>query len=300
MIDRESIFSNSEVVSLLSEKVVPLAVDQHIERRRRDEEGEFFRKVLAQAGRRPDGEAQGLYLFTADGTLLGFSNSLSAGTAKRLLRSALEKYDPNAEIPPIEEHPRKDTRWSFDPPEGVTVVDVTSKVIGGFRLSGRRGGTQSITAEALGRDRLWITQEETEALAQGKIPRSVQTRIARFHLVDNTRGEPLFWGAGDVRELEMQFSGQELTGRVHLETTRKDRGYTAELRGVVKAEGDKLGIFDLVALGDFWGRGTVTDRGSTTDKYPLGVSFRVSELKCEASRVAPGGCRGSLSGYLRG
>ncbi|MEX0717693.1 MAG: hypothetical protein WD066_13955 [Planctomycetaceae bacterium] len=297
MIDRESIFSDEEVVAMLKEKFVPLAVDQHLERRRRDEEGDFFRKVLEQAGRAPDGRAQGLYMFTASGKLLGFSNTLSGEAAKRLMRSSLAKFDPNEEIPEIDDKPQRDTRWSFDPPEGVTIVEVTSKVIGGFQLSGRRTGLRSITAEALGRDRMWITEDETKALAQGEVPRTVQVRIARFHLVDNTRGEPFFWGGADLREVEMKLEGENLVGKVRLETGRNDRGYAADVRGVVKFADGKLQTFDVVVLGDFRGRAAVTDR-ATADKYPLAVTFRVSDLKCEASRVAPGACRGGTGGYL--
>lgn len=295
MIDRESIFSDEEIIAMLKEKFVPLAVDQHIERRRRDEEGDFFRKVLEQAGRAPDGRAQGLYMFSPAGKLLGFSNSLSGDAAKRLMRSALAKFDPNEEVPEINDKPQRDRRWSFEPPEGVAIIEVTSKIIGGFQL--RRGGLQSITAEALGRDRMWITAEEVKELAAGKVPRAVQVRIARFHLVDNTRGEPMFWAADELRNVEMKLEGEDLVGKVHLETGRNDRGYTADLRGVVKVADGKLETFDVVALGDFWGRAAVTDRAQA-DKYPLAVTFRISELNCEASRVAPGACRGGLGGYL--
>lgn len=297
MIDRESIFSDEQIVAMLKEDFIPLAVDQHLERRRRDEEGDFFRKVLEQAGRRPDGRAQGLYMFTASGNLLGFSNTLSGTAAKRLMRSSLAKFDPNETIPEIDANPKRDARWSFEPPEGVTIIEVTSKVIGGFQLSGRRTGLQSITAEALGRDRMWITEEEVRELAAGNMPRSVQVRIARFHLVDNTRGEPFFWGSGDVRDLEMKLDGEILVGKVRLESGRGDRGYTADVRGVVKVEDGKLAKFDLVALGAFGGRAAVTDRAAP-DEYPLAVTFRVSDLKCEASRVAPGACRGGAGGYL--
>src|SRR5690606_5679187 len=144
---------------------------------------------------------------------------------------------------------------------------------------------------------MWVTDEEAQALAKGEIPLTVQVRIARFHLVDNTRGEPRFWGRGDVRNVDMKLEGDALIGKVHLEAGNGERGYTADVRGVVKVEDGKLKAFDVVALGDYWGRAAVTDRAEA-DKYPLAVTFRVSDLKCEASRVAPGACRGGTGGYL--
>ena len=56
------------MIALLKGRFVPVAVDQHVHRRMRDEEGEFFARVLRQAGRGLGGRSQGVYLFTADGT----------------------------------------------------------------------------------------------------------------------------------------------------------------------------------------------------------------------------------------
>ncbi|MEX0715053.1 MAG: hypothetical protein WD066_00625 [Planctomycetaceae bacterium] len=286
------------MISLLSEKFVPLAVDQHVERRRRDVEGEFFRKVLEQAGRRPDGEAQGLYAFDAEGRLLAFANTLSNQGAKRILRNALAKFDPEAEISPIEDAPKKDARWVLEPPEGATILDVTAKVPGGFQLNtGRR--VNAAARESLGRDRMWILADEVEALGRGEMPEALRRRIARFHLVDNTRGQSINWNAEDVRSVEMRLVEGELVGRAHLESPNGDRGYVAALRGVIKTGGDGLETFDVVAEGEFWGRAFSADRTRSREKYPLAVTFRVSKLECEAARVAPGACRGSgLRRYL--
>ncbi len=82
---------------------MPLAVDQHVFRQRKDAEGELFAKVLKQAGRGTDGYSQGVYLFTAEGKLLGFSNTADAKQVKNLLDKALQKFDPSAPAPKLAE-----------------------------------------------------------------------------------------------------------------------------------------------------------------------------------------------------
>src|SRR3954469_12461679 len=86
---------------MLRKRFVPVAVDQHVFRTRKDAEGELFARILKQAGRKPDGFAQGVYLFTAEGKLLGFSNTADAGQVKGLLEKALKKFDPSAPAPKL-------------------------------------------------------------------------------------------------------------------------------------------------------------------------------------------------------
>ena len=49
--------------------------------------------------------------------------------AERLLATGLKKFDPNAEVPKLEEGPR-DKRFVYEAPQGGLVVKVTSKVLG--------------------------------------------------------------------------------------------------------------------------------------------------------------------------
>ena len=45
----------------------------------------------------------------------------------------------------------------------------------------------------------------------GELPESLKRRIARFHLIDNTRGEPMFWDVADIRKLDLRLEGGKLT-----------------------------------------------------------------------------------------
>jgi hypothetical protein len=147
--------------------------------------------------------------------------------------------------------------------------------------------------DALARDHLWIRKDEAAALARGELPESVMRRIARFHLIDNTRGEPPMWAAKEIRKLEMSLSGGKLVARVHLETDSGDRGYEADLLGFVGP-----GRFDVVAKGLFWGEGTYTGR-APKGKFPLAVAFTLAAGAKEANKVAPQGTKGDLDGYLK-
>jgi hypothetical protein len=130
------------------------------------------------------------------------------------------------------------------------------------------------------------------------LPESVKARLARFHLIDNTRGEPPLWGRDEVRQLRLMLREGRLAGSVHLETKAGDRGYRAHLLGFVEAKDDKVVRFDAVAKGLFWGQGTYTS-GAPKGMFPFAVAFTLAGGKGEVLEVPPGGARGNLKGYLR-
>ena len=69
------------------------------------------------------------------------------------------------------------------------------------------------------RDFLWLTKAEVKAIAPAKaevgetypLPAKIAARIARFHLNDNTRGEPNFWKADDLRQNEWTMTVTKVT-----------------------------------------------------------------------------------------
>jgi len=293
VIDRVSILSEPEIVNLLKTKFVPVAVDQHDHRRRQDAEGEFFAKILSQAKRTTDGQAQGFYLFTPQGKLLEFENTLSAERMKRMLAAALKKFDPSAEAPKIEDG-EKDTRFTYELPEGGLVIYVTAKVLSGYESL---EGLAAIRQKALGRDHLWLRKDETQALAKGELAESVQRRLARYHLIDNTRGETPMWRADEVKHLQLTLQKGRVAGSVHLETRAGDRGYQAQFLGAVEAPEGKVRRFDAVARGLFWGQGPFNS-GAPKGKFPFAVAFTLAGGKGDVMEVPPGGARGNLKGYL--
>ncbi|MDE0863727.1 MAG: hypothetical protein OSA98_08060 [Rubripirellula sp.] len=191
---------------------------------------------------------------------------------------------------------KKDARYTLRPPENGLVVRVHAKVLGGYEPA--KTPSRELFQNAISRDNLWITSAEHEALGAGRVPTSLQHRLARFHLVDNTRGEPPMWKKDEIRQMDLNLKDGVLTGTVRLETEDGKRGYEASLRGRVLSESGKVKQFELVALGEFFGEGTYT-RNAPEGRFPLAVTFQLADGNDIADDVAPQGARGWLDGYLR-
>jgi len=280
-----SVFSDPDVVALLKDQFIPAAVDNHHIEKQKDAEGEFYRSVARH---------QGEYICTVDGKLLASTNTHSASHMKGLMLKALKEFQPGTAAA-TEGAP--DARFHRTPPEGGLVVKVTTKVLGGYEKSAKRN--VEIYQESLGRDNVWIEADETKALISGTFPDSLKKRIASYHLVDNTRGEPPWWRREEVRVLDVELGRDGVVkGKVHLETEKGDRGFTGEILGYVTVTDGKVTRFDLVAKGDAWGAGRYNG-GQPPGKYPIGFAFALSEVKSDADRLLPqGACRGNFAGYF--
>jgi hypothetical protein len=150
---------------------------------------------------------------------------------------------------------------------------------------------------SLGREHLWIRQDEIQALARGELPDSLSKRIVRFHLVDNTRGTPTGWTEPEIKQREMSLDKGCLRGTVHLETKDGKRGYQASLLGYIETKDGKVTRFDLVADGQFWGHGAYTP-GAPTGKFPLAIAFTLADANDPLSKLVPDAVR-CYSDYLR-
>ena len=164
-----SILSDPVIVRLLKTKFIPVAVDQHDQRRRRDAEGQFFARILKQAGRGLDGYSQGFYLFTPAGKLLEFDNTLSGRRMKTMRASALKRFDPSAPVPRIEEG-AKARRLPYQAPKGGLVVSVQAKVLGGY---GKNKTGSAVYENSLGTDHLWIRKKPLQ-----QVDRQISIRFA--------------------------------------------------------------------------------------------------------------------------
>ena len=285
---------------MLRTRFVPVAIDQAYQRRQKDAEGEFYRKIAGQGPRSNfQSTTQGLYIATAQGKLLLYNNNRDPAKVQRLLKEKLNIFQQNlAEYSrAVAIKPGKvDARYNVSPPKGGLVVRVRAKVLGGYEPTTDRW--RAIFQSALSRDNLWISAAEHQALVQGQIPVSLQKRIARFHLVDNTRGEPPMWRDKEIRQLKMTVRGNRIEGQVLLRTDSGDRGYQAELFGELEVKAGKVVRLDLLARGDFWGDGPYT-RNAPKGRFPLAVSFTLADGTDVADRIPPQGSRGWLPGYLR-
>jgi hypothetical protein len=300
VIDRASTFADPEIVKMLKSQFVPVAIDQAYQRRQKDAQGEFYRKIAKQGPRKNfNGTTQGFYIATPAGKLLLFNNNRDVPKVRRLMKAKLAEFARSgaktAQTAAIDAG-RPDPRWNPEPPTGGLIVRVRAKVLGGYEETTNRW--RRIYQTSLSRDNLWITKREHEALILGKVPAALQRRIARFHLVDNTRGEPPMWRPRDIRSVEMSLKNGRLTGRVKLATADGRRAYDAELLGFVETKDGNVTRFDVVALGKFRGEGPYT-RGAPKGDFPLAIAFSLADGKEIGDRVPPQGSRGWLQGYLR-
>lgn len=304
MLDRASTFADPDIVQLLKTRFVPVAIDQACQRRQQDTEGEFYRKLVLQRPEmalRFDGgqTTQGFYIATASGDLLLYNNNRNPDRLRRLMKEKLVEFDSDAgasrDAVAISAE-TVDARYNPRPPEGGLVVRVRAKVLEGYQPTENRW--RQVFQSALSRDNLWISASEHQAIVRGEFPVSLQHRIARFHLVDNTRGEPPMWRRDEIRSCQIELVDGRLSGSVQLETRDGRRGYQADLNGVIEIKDGAVASLEMVALGQFWGEGRYTG-GAPEGKFPLAISFTLADGSDVADRIPPQGARGWLEGYMR-
>jgi hypothetical protein len=326
-------FSNRDVIRLARENFIAVVGDDWYQRRRKDAEGEFFRKVSTQAGRGSDDPSggstrQGIYCLTASGKLLSFKNAgQSPEETRNALRNALVQWRglPDAERQPGAVHvpdAATDARFVHSPPAGGLILNVYTRLLdhdGQGDLCTSRVRVNGALREAQ-RDHLWLTEAEWKALipAQPKagdrfaVPDAIAKRILRFHLADSTPGEPRAWAAENIQsgslnmivdksdpaKLRLRIEGSVLLASGPL-AAAAERGYDAQLLGYLTYDVSRKSVerFDLVALGDCWGKQAICE-----DKQPrhrlLGVAFELARGDSAADRIPPQAAR-SLEDYWR-
>jgi hypothetical protein len=307
---------------------VPVAGDDWYQRRRQDAEGEFFRQVADQGPRKGENGStrQGIYIFTAEGKLLAYRNAQDADVMRQVLKQGLKAYKqlPEQKRRPggvqIAELDRVDNRYDRKPPADGAVLNVYTRILD-HDDNGKlcHGACKTPGGDKTAHDHLWLTAEEIQSLVPAgarvgdsfPLPRAIAQRLLRFHLVDNTRGEPPFWTREQVRQNDLRLRVEEvsdkgvrlkLVGHALLSTNaddrRADRGFDVHLLGTVEVDARKVRLlrFDVVAVGDHWGQGRYTG-GARPGRTPLGVAIEVAEEGSQGRDVPPQGAR-ELPEYL--
>jgi hypothetical protein len=313
---------------MATEDYVPVAADDWYQRRRDDAEGQFFRKVADQGPRKGEGGStrQGIYCLTADGKLLTYKN---AGQLPDVMRDTLrqglrewqklpaERRQPGAVQ--VDDPGKLDPIYARTPPPGGLIVTVYTRILDREQGDFCRGQCSTRGGEAAARDHLWLTEAEWKALVPASptvgdrvpLPPKVAERILRFHLTDNTRGEPPMWQRDEIRSQELTLTVEEVTPaavRLRLDGTallatgpiaeKANRGFDVRLLGTIGYDRAKKAIdrFDVVAVGDHWGEGTYTRR-ARPGRMPLGVAFELANGKSAGDRVPPQAAR-EINGYF--
>jgi hypothetical protein len=304
-----------------------VACDDWYARRRDDAEGDFFRRAFhggASHTRLPGndcGSSQGLYCLTPAARLLG---SYGMGGEIKALRAALRRVaseyrgTPAAQRSPADAVLRDrdvDARYRRTPPQGGLILSVHARRLEGVLgtgdlrcVAGRHGPGSEI-----GRDHLWLTKAEKQSLmpvgprrgTRMAMPAAVAERLLRFHLVDNTRGEPTMWCRDHIRFADLTLLVEETaeeTVQVRIEGSAllasvadiedADLGYQARLLGsyCYNARTQEFVRFDLVAYGNHWGEGQFTS-GARPGRTPLGIVFELTTGTAPLDLVPPQGAR---------
>jgi hypothetical protein len=325
-----STFADAEVIRMAKNEFIPVAGDDWYQRRKDDTEGEFFRKVADQGPRKGDGGStrQGIYVFTADGKLLGYRNHHDADVMRTMLKQALAEFKklPEEKRRPgaikVEDQGKVDKSFDRKPPQGGLIVNVYTRILDDDPAS--KGdycqGTCNVTGgDRAAHDHLWLTEVDWKALipqnaSKGDtmlLPPKVAMRLLRFHMVDNTRGEPPHWSTKEIRQQTLKLTVAEVTAKEvvmkldgsALLTTDADpakakRGYDVSILATIRYDVEKKTItrIDGVALGLHWGAGPYTG-GARPGRTPLGIAFELATGDAPANRVPPQGSR-FLRGYL--
>jgi hypothetical protein len=316
-VGRELTFADAKIIELVKEHFIPVAADDWFQRRRQDAEGEFFRKVADQGPRKGEGGStrQGIYAFTADGKLLQYRNHQDPSVMRGFLLTALKAWD---NIPPaqrakgamrVPDLTKLDARFAPALPKDALIVNMHARILERTDDFFCHGTCAFPGGQRASHDHLWIRADEWQALLakdarKGQhvaVPAKLLYRVARYHLVDNTRGEPPMWARRDVRNAEMKLIVEEVTaGEVRLKLTgamllatdadpkAAKRGYDVSLLGEIRYEPvkGKITRLNLVALGEHWGAGPYTG-GARPGRSPFGVAFELADPSRAANQVPP-------------
>ena len=320
MAGRVFAFADPQIIQLARDVFVPVSADDWYQRRRTDAEGRFWKQIVSQGPRLVDAPThQGIYVFTADGELLAFKNAgQDANATREQLERGLRKWNslPESRKKPgavlIPDHGPLDPNYSRTPPEGGAIVRVHARILDRSSVGYQKGTCDFPGGDRAARDFLWLTSDEVRSLAAippakghtTTLPKSLVNRILRFHLVDNTRGEPEFWNRSEIRTANHRLFVTEATefghtiqfdGDAHLESA--SRGYLARMFGYVRIASDRsIDRFDLVAIGEHWGAGAFT-KGERPGRNLLGITFQLADPSRPSDRIAPQGARNEREYY---
>ena len=153
---------------------------------------------------------QGIYAITPRGDLLASCNSHDPGVVADMLERGLARW---AELPAsqqsLDDRTRSALRRAPHPrdahPPGGLVLDVTSRDLP------RSDAPDDWRAHAFNLGQVWFTRDEARKLVSHRTPRAppyvvlppIADRLARFHLLDNVRGNAVPFGRRQIERASL-------------------------------------------------------------------------------------------------
>jgi hypothetical protein len=327
VIARQSVWTDPEVKKLTA-KFIPAADEVGRLQSGRDAECRLFQKIAEQGhygGRtQPSRTRQGTYAITADGTFLASWNKNDPRIFAGKLRESLQNWDRlkaegrkfSGEDPLDVARLNRADRFL---PEGGLVLKVNTRDLP------RDPPQQARWAGAWNQDFAWFTKDEAERFLAGKIepgrtrkvPRTLVKRLARFHFLDNVRGQTSPFPACAIEDATLTSRVTAVDGDVvslRLEGRTKavqkgdwsirgfddmnrpsgqERGLEMKLLGSARfdrKQGRFVG-FEVVAVGTRWGGTQYNCRDNDLASAPFGAVLSLVGAS-RAERIAPEHFRG--------
>jgi len=263
-----SAFNNPEVIRMLQNEFVPVAVDGGMTGRRKDPEGDFYRKFA---------NTQARYVAAADGTSLAKKTWAPSPYLNQWMKDALAKFAllPSAARKPVVDAAEVTKSTRPVAPAGGLVLTVTSRFLKGHEVASTPNQQYALLPAY---DRVWLTRAEWQAFlptGQGKafeLDVNVVRKLARFHTIDIIGRQRAPWPEASVKgcrltgEVLPGTSGMvdvRLAGFLSIEGASKPRPNLGPDDGAVKLDLKAHGVlrydaarqaitqFDLVAYGPY-------------------------------------------------
>ena len=262
------------------------------------------------------GTRQGIYVCSSSGDFLSSINSLNPDAVITTLETALRKWQQLPErvrrrgsaANPMPAH-----RWETSYPDhGLVLVSVNRDLVA-------EQGDVRRTGDRWNRDHAWFSAEEARGwlptdLKTGAVhvvPAALAQRLARFHLIDNVRGQTLPFAVEEVRGSVIQTEVLERRGqlvRLRISGATKavaegpwlmgendwkpprefPRSMATQLLGYASYDLDRgaFTAFDMIAVGSRRGYTQNNDRSRGPQEGTIGFVFSLAE-DTPAERVAP-------------
>jgi hypothetical protein len=246
---------------------------------------------------------QGTYCCTPSGMFLGSANHRDPARIAQLLRDSLKKwkeikkedrlldYDPKEKVKDIN---RGESKY---PTDGM-VLKVNSRDMErtGLRESDWR-------THAWNFDFAWFSKDEVASMLPSKfekktewdLPEALVRRTCRLHLVDNVRGQTSGYSNEAVKKAAIKCQVDKIKKAVVYfdmegEVSQGDdrRGLEAKIlgKGEYSVKDQKFIKFELVVVGERWGRTQYNAREDDTERAPIGYCLQIAS-DSPTDKIAP-------------
>jgi hypothetical protein len=287
-LDRAFTFADQRIIDVLSKDFVPAVGNTHELQNQKSPAANWFMASARSVNPRSldSVTAQGFYVVAADGKAYGFNNNRDPARVLDFIRmgqAAFKTSPPTAASISDADLGASFTRKASEP---VSFVRAFTRIK-------PLPADCDVLNHSVGRDHVWIYPSDL-AQMEGKtgkfdMPASMANRLARYHLVDNVRGEPAFWSASEVKKASFQMWPKKggivaFSGTYSMATADNARGLRGTLEGEMRISAGKVSRFRAYGEARAWGAGPYTPR-PPKGEFPLVFAF--IDVKDEFAQVTP-------------